>query len=102
DNGEIDGVIAISRDVTQQKDLEGRLETLAIEDGLTGLANRRRFDERLAEEWTRAYRERTSLSLLMIDIDQFKSFNDKYGHPAGDECLRTVARILAAEAKRIT
>jgi diguanylate cyclase (GGDEF)-like protein/PAS domain S-box-containing protein len=101
-SGEIDGVVAISRDVTQQKDLEERLETLAIEDGLTGLANRRRFDERLAEEWTRAYRERTSLSLLMIDIDQFKSFNDKYGHPAGDECLRTVARILAAEAKRIT
>ena len=102
DNGEIDGVIAISRDVTQQKDLEGRLETLAIEDGLTGLANRRRFDERLAEEWSRSYRERTSLSLLMIDLDHFKWFNDEYGHLAGDECLRSVGRILAAEAKRTT
>jgi diguanylate cyclase (GGDEF)-like protein/PAS domain S-box-containing protein len=100
DSGEIDGVIAISRDVTQQKNLEGRLESLAIEDGLTGLANRRRFDERLSEEWARAYRERTSLALLMIDLDHFKSFNDEYGHPAGDECLRSVARILAAEAKR--
>jgi diguanylate cyclase (GGDEF)-like protein/PAS domain S-box-containing protein len=99
-SGEIDGVVAITRDVTQQKNLEGKLETLATVDGLTGLANRRRFDERLLEEWGRAYRERTSLSLLMIDLDHFKAFNDQYGHPAGDECLRTVARILAAEAKR--
>jgi diguanylate cyclase (GGDEF)-like protein/PAS domain S-box-containing protein len=100
--GEIDGVIAISRDVTQQKDLEERLEALAIEDGLTGLANRRRFDERLAEEWSRAARERTPLGLLMIDLDRFKKYNDAYGHLAGDECLRSVARILAAEAQRTT
>jgi diguanylate cyclase (GGDEF)-like protein/PAS domain S-box-containing protein len=101
-SGEIDGVVAITRDVTQQKNLEGKLETLATVDGLTGLANRRRFDERLLEEWGRAYRERTNLSLLMIDLDHFKAFNDQYGHPAGDECLRSVARILAAEAKRTT
>ena len=101
-SGEIDGVVAITRDVTQQKNLEGKLETLATVDGLTGLANRRRFDERLLEEWARAYRERTSLSLLMIDLDHFKTYNDEYGHPAGDECLRAVARILAAEAKRTT
>ena len=101
-SGEIDGVVAITRDVTQQKNLEGKLETLATVDGLTGLANRRRFDERLLEEWGRAYRERTHLSLLMIDLDHFKAFNDQYGHPAGDECLRSVARILAAEAKRTT
>jgi diguanylate cyclase (GGDEF)-like protein/PAS domain S-box-containing protein len=98
--GEIDGVVAISRDVTQQKDLEGKLATLAIEDGLTGLANRRRFDERLLEEWGRAYRERTCLALLMIDLDHFKAYNDNYGHPAGDDCLRAVARVLAAEAQR--
>ena len=98
--GEIDGVVVISRDMTQQKRMEGRLATLAVEDGLTGLANRRRFDERLEEEWARAYRERTPLALLMIDLDHFKTYNDEYGHRAGDECLRAVARIMAAEAQR--
>jgi diguanylate cyclase (GGDEF)-like protein/PAS domain S-box-containing protein len=101
-NGEFDGVVAITRDVTEQKHLEGRLETLATEDGLTGLSNRRRFDERLQEEWARACRERKPLALLMIDLDHFKGFNDAYGHPAGDECLRVVARILTEEAKRST
>jgi diguanylate cyclase (GGDEF)-like protein/PAS domain S-box-containing protein len=101
-NGEIDGVVAISRDITAQKGLEERLETLAIEDGLTGLANRRRFDERLQEEWTRALRDGKPLSLLMIDVDHFKIFNDEYGHPAGDACLRSVAGVLAVEAKRTT
>ncbi|MCK1269081.1 MULTISPECIES: diguanylate cyclase [Bradyrhizobium] len=100
ENGRVDGVVAISRDITEQKKLETRLETLAIEDSLTGLANRRRFDERLKEEWARAYRERSSLSLLMIDVDHFKSYNDDYGHPAGDACLRQVAQIIAAEAQR--
>ena len=99
-DGTLDGFVAVTRDVTQQKALQGRLETLAIEDGLTGLANRRRFDERLLEEWGRAYRDKTSLALLMIDIDHFKAFNDSYGHPAGDECLHTVAGILADEAER--
>jgi diguanylate cyclase (GGDEF)-like protein/PAS domain S-box-containing protein len=100
DDGELDGFVAITRDVTQQKTLQGRLEMLAIEDGLTGLANRRRFDERLREEWGRAYRERTSLALLMIDIDHFKTFNDAYGHPAGDACLHAVAAILVKETMR--
>jgi diguanylate cyclase (GGDEF)-like protein/PAS domain S-box-containing protein len=99
-DGEIDGVIAVSRDMTEQKDMEEKLATLATEDGLTGLANRRRFDARLSEEWARAYRERTFLSLLMIDVDHFKTYNDEYGHPAGDGCLRSVARVLAAEARR--
>jgi diguanylate cyclase (GGDEF)-like protein/PAS domain S-box-containing protein len=99
-DGQIDGVVSITRDVTQQKDLQVKLETLAIEDGLTGLANRRRFDERLREEWGRAYRERTSLALLMIDLDHFKAFNDTYGHQAGDECLHAFAGILADEARR--
>lgn len=100
DNGRVDGVVAISRDITEHKQLETRLETLAIEDSLTGLANRRRFDQRLKEEWARAYRDRSSLSLLMVDVDHFKAYNDEYGHPAGDACLRVVARILAAEMLR--
>lgn len=101
DNGNVDGVVAISRDITEQKKLETRLETLAIEDSLTGLANRRRFDERLNEEWARAYRDRSSLGLLMIDVDHFKAYNDEYGHPEGDACLRVVAKIIAAEMQRV-
>lgn len=101
DNGNVDGVVAISRDISEQKELETRLETLAIEDSLTGLANRRRFDERLNEEWARAYRDRSSLGLLMIDVDHFKAYNDEYGHPAGDACLRVVAMIIAAEMQRV-
>ena len=100
ENGEVDGAVAITRDVTEQKVLEEKLETLATEDGLTGLANRRRFDERLLEEWARAQRERTPLALLLIDLDHFKAYNDAYGHLAGDSCLRAVARILAEEAAR--
>ena len=98
--GGIDGAVVISRDMTQQKYMEERLATLATEDGLTGIANRRRFDERLAQEWARAYRERSCLALLMIDLDHFKTYNDEYGHLAGDECLRVVTRIMAAEAQR--
>ncbi|WP_298883766.1 diguanylate cyclase [uncultured Bradyrhizobium sp.] len=101
EDGTVDGVVAISRDITEQKQLETRLETLAIEDSLTGLANRRRFDERLKEEWARAYRDRSSLGLLMIDVDHFKAYNDEYGHPAGDACLRVVAKTIAAEVQRI-
>ena len=101
ENGNLDGVVAISRDITEQKQLETRLETLAIEDSLTGLANRRRFDERLKEEWARAYRDRSSLGLLMIDVDHFKAYNDEYGHPAGDACLRVVAKVIADEVQRV-
>jgi diguanylate cyclase (GGDEF)-like protein/PAS domain S-box-containing protein len=67
------------------------LEDLARKDGLTGLYNRRAFDEQLEREWNRARRDHTVLSLLMIDIDHFKRFNDTYGHLAGDRCIQTVA-----------
>ena len=100
DTEEIDGVVAISRDMTEYKNLEQKLAALAALDGLTGLANRRHFDERLENEWARARREGTTLSLLMIDVDHFKKFNDRYGHPAGDACLRSVANVLAAQVRR--
>jgi diguanylate cyclase (GGDEF)-like protein/PAS domain S-box-containing protein len=70
------------------------LETLALKDSLTGLYNRRHFGEQLDREWNRARREQLPLSLLMIDIDQFKSFNDTYGHLAGDRCLSMVGEAV--------
>jgi diguanylate cyclase (GGDEF)-like protein/PAS domain S-box-containing protein len=100
DTGEIDGVVAVSRDMTEHKDLEQKLSALASLDGLTGLANRRRFDECLGEEWERAAREQAPVSLLLIDVDQFKRYNDQYGHPAGDACLKAIAGLIAAEARR--
>lgn len=69
-------------------------------DGLTGLANRRSFDQSLDTEWQRAGRSLTPLSLLMVDIDHFKNFNDHYGHLAGDECLRRVADALGGVVRR--
>ncbi len=74
--------------IKQQADL---LESLALIDALTHIPNRRRFDEVLASEWKRAVRDKTPLSLVMIDIDHFKHYNDKYGHGAGDICLQRVA-----------
>lgn len=71
-----------------------RLRQLASIDGLTGLVNRRIFDERLGNELARAARDKTNLSLLLVDIDHFKLFNDNYGHVAGDKCLRLVAKCL--------
>ncbi|OQX09939.1 MAG: hypothetical protein BWK76_21475 [Desulfobulbaceae bacterium A2] len=80
--------------------LNDRLADLSSQDGLTGLANRRRLDERLDEEWRRAARAGQPFGLLMIDIDHFKRYNDAYGHTAGDECLQAVARTLAALLQR--
>lgn len=78
------------------------LEKLANKDGLTGVANRRRFDEFLENEWNRALRSKGSIGLLMIDIDYFKLFNDHYGHLAGDECLKAVGSRIAECCKRST
>jgi diguanylate cyclase (GGDEF)-like protein len=76
------------------------LRRLAVLDGLTGIANYRRFQEVLEAEWRRALRDKLSMSVLMIDIDFFKAFNDAYGHLAGDECLKKVAGMLTASANR--
>lgn len=77
-----------------------KLEALSATDGLTGVANRRRFDEVLANELRRSVRSGHALSLLMLDVDYFKKYNDRYGHLAGDECLRIVARVLQKTSRR--
>ena len=81
---------------------ERRLAHLASTDALTGLANRRRLDDTLEAEWRRGMRAKSPVSLLMIDVDHFKAFNDTYGHQAGDAVLATVGRCIAASAKRVT
>jgi diguanylate cyclase (GGDEF)-like protein len=77
-----------------------RLTVLASLDGLTGIANRRSFDERFTDEWNRAMRHRKPLGLAMIDLDNFKQFNDLYGHLAGDRCLCSVADALTRQVQR--
>lgn len=88
--------------VMQVRALEGQdqLDVLARSDALTGLSNRRQFDQVLQAEWARARRHGEGMALLMIDIDHFKQFNDRFGHPAGDACLAAVARALAGCATR--
>lgn len=78
------------------------LEELAAVDPMTGLFNRRRFDVVLQQEWQRSNRSRLPLSLLMVDIDHFKEFNDLYGHLAGDDCIRQVVSVLRDGAHRVT
>ncbi|WP_419899079.1 GGDEF domain-containing protein [Roseomonas sp. USHLN139] len=101
------GYVAVMRDATEAKAAEARLlealenmEEMATTDALTGLANRRRFEEAMAVEWRRCAREGQPLSLLVLDADNFKRYNDRYGHPAGDTCLRMVADCLGATARR--
>ena len=81
-------------------DLNHRLRELSNSDGLLEIANRRHFDARLEEEWRRAQRQGQSLSLLMIDVDHFKRYNDSYGHQAGDRCLQAVARAAQSALRR--
>ncbi|MES2538926.1 MAG: PleD family two-component system response regulator [Pseudomonadota bacterium] len=87
-----------SQQKLQQSNLE--LQRLTNTDGLTGIANRRYFDEYLAAEWKRARREQTPLSLMLLDIDNFKLYNDTFGHVAGDEVLRAVAAALDGSSQR--
>jgi diguanylate cyclase (GGDEF)-like protein len=82
-------------------DIEAKLRGLAGIDGLTSLANRRSFDVSIANEWRRATRANSPLSLLMIDIDHFKQYNDSFGHQGGDQCLIIVAQTLADSVCRV-
>lgn len=99
--------LVVVSDVTTIKQAElallgmtDQLKELATTDGLTGLLNRRSFDQVLDGELARTGRERQPLSLLMIDVDRFKAYNDRYGHPAGDKCLKLVAACLREAALR--
>jgi PAS domain S-box-containing protein len=93
--GEAQELVLVMRDVTERKLVEEKLAMLARTDGLTGIANRRAFDEALEREWKRTLRHGTQISLLLLDIDHFKEFNDAYGHQVGDDCLRAVAQATA-------
>ena len=104
--GEVLGGINASMDITrrkqqeeQLKQLNTRLLALAMTDGLTSLKNHRAFKERLSEEFTRATRYNTPLSLILLDVDKFKDYNDAFGHPAGDEVLKTISRRLQETAR---
>ena len=89
------------RELQQQvQQLVRQLESLANTDGLTAVGNRRRFDEALEQEWRRSLRSGTKLSLLLLDVDHFKAYNDHYGHVQGDICLRKVAAAIASQARR--
>lgn len=92
-------VVETLRDMTEEKNAQIALERLATRDGLTGLANRRYFDETLHAEWARAMRQKQPLSLLMVDVDNFKAYNDAHGHLGGDECLKRIAVAVAAEMR---
>jgi len=100
DHGKLIAVVETLRDMTEKKIAQQALQNLAERDGLTGIANRRAFDDTLRQEWLRAQRERHPLSLIMLDVDYFKRYNDRYGHQQGDECLRRVAGAIEAAALR--
>lgn len=96
--GVLSGILQVMRDITERKFAEQQLEdayhaleALAVHDALTGLANRRKFDECLHHEWRRALREHSPLSMILMDADLFKLYNDAFGHLRGDSCLRQIA-----------
>jgi two-component system chemotaxis family response regulator WspR len=98
--GRLRAVRALRRHQEECRQQTRELRRLTGVDELTGLANRRSFNQAVAREWSRAARDGTSLSLLMVDIDHFKDYNDHYGHPRGDECLRRVAGALTGAVHR--
>ncbi len=107
DNGDVDSLVGFMFDISQRKRdeqelerLRRELEVLSFKDGLTGVANRRMFNMTLDREWASARREARPLSVILLDIDYFKQYNDHFGHLAGDECLKQVAKILQETVSR--
>lgn len=99
EHGKLEAVVQTLRDITDEKAAQVALEQLATLDGLTGLANRRCFDNTLSAEWSRALRQQQPLSLLMVDVDNFKAYNDANGHLGGDECLKRIAAAVSREMR---
>lgn len=107
ESGSVQALVGFMFDISERKKNEAKLvhlqkelEELSYKDGLTGVANRRMFDKVFDSEWANARRNHKPLSLIMLDIDFFKQYNDQYGHIQGDDCLRTVARTLAEAVNR--
>ena len=107
ETGAVEALVGFMFDISERKKtdeqlfrLQRELQELSFKDGLTGLANRRRFDALLGLEWASARRNQQPMSLVLIVIDHFKLYNDHYGHIAGDDCLKRVARALSSGASR--
>lgn len=106
-DGSVDSLIGFMFDINERKkteakliDLQKELETLSFKDGLTGVANRRMFDSVLELEWANAMNSKRPISIILLDIDYFKQYNDHYGHIQGDHCLKQVAKTLNNAAIR--
>ncbi|WP_397448093.1 diguanylate cyclase domain-containing protein [Pseudomonas sp. NA-150] len=106
-DGEVEALVGFMFDISERKKteehlirLQKQLEAFSFQDGLTGVANRRMFDTVLEREWAAAQAGQTALSLIILDIDFFKQYNDHYGHMKGDEALRQVARTLSQAANQ--
>jgi diguanylate cyclase (GGDEF)-like protein len=99
-NARINIHLKLLRQKCELQEMHQQVLSLSITDALTGIANRRRFDEFLEQEWTRSSRVDSSLGLLMLDIDYFKPYNDHYGHNAGDKCLKQIAETLIKKVIR--
>lgn len=100
ESGEGVSLVRVARDITEIKGLEDELRSLTLTDGLSGIGNRRKLDLFFEREWGRAVRNKSVISLVMIDIDYFKDYNDTYGHQPGDECIKRVAQSIDGILKR--
>ena len=105
--GDVEALVGFMFDISERKKTEERLitlqkelEDLSFKDGLTGVANRRMFDSTMEVAWADARRQQHPLSLILLDIDYFKQYNDHYGHIQGDDCLKRVGKILGSVATR--
>jgi len=100
--GHLIAVVETLRDMTEQKLAQNALQSLAHKDGLTELANRRAFDDKLIADCYHAQQSQTPIALLLLDVDYFKQYNDTYGHQVGDECLKAISKAISDHSLRPT